>query len=110
MHLVRWRYVQPQVVVPWKMTVVSSANLDRSRVVPEGTATLLRTIVAQAVADFEAEAAPVEPENVQLVARFATAGFGTGVTRGSVAGAAAADAASDAIRMLRVKATMAKTA
>jgi len=82
--------------VPWKITVVSSASLDRSSVVPEGTATLFKTIVAQEACDLLAAAAPAEPEKVQLVARLATAsGWGAGVIAG--AGAAATDAANDAV-------------
>lgn len=80
------------------MTVVPSASFDRSSVVPEGTATLFKTMVAQAVCDLLADAAPAEPENVQLVARLATAfGWGAGVTAGAGAGAAATDAARDAV-------------
>lgn len=37
----------------------------RSSVVPEGTATLDKTIVAQLAFDLLAEAAPLAPENVQ---------------------------------------------
>ena len=37
--------------------------------VPAGTATLLRTIVAQAALDWVADAAPLEPLKVQVVAR-----------------------------------------
>lgn len=36
---------------------------------PDGTATLERTIVAQEVLDLLADAAPLAPENVQLAAR-----------------------------------------
>jgi hypothetical protein len=43
-------------------------------VVPEGTATLERTIVEQDFCDLLAEAAPDDPENVQEVARFARLG------------------------------------
>lgn len=51
------------------LTWVLSFNPVKSRVVPEGTATLERTIVAQEVLDLLAEAAPFEPEKVQLAAR-----------------------------------------
>ena len=88
------------------MTVVSSAKLDRSRVVPEGTATSERTMVAHDDCDLEASAAPFEPEKVQLDARFTTSGLGAGVMAG--AGAATADAASDVKKIPRVKATIVK--
>jgi hypothetical protein len=55
-------------------TVVSSARSLRSRVVPEGTASADSTIVAQAFCEALAEAAPLEPEKVQLVARLARVG------------------------------------
>ena len=74
---------------------------------PEGTATLFKTIVAQAVCDLLADAAPAEPENVQLVARLATAGaWGAGVIAG--AGAATADAARDAVNATTDKRCMVK--
>lgn len=38
----------------------------RSRVVPEGTATLLRTMVAHEVLDLLAAEAPEDPEKVQV--------------------------------------------
>lgn len=89
------------------MTCVSSARPERSKVVPEGTAILLRTRVAHAVADLEAEAAPAEPVNVQLVARLATTATGAAVMAGD--GAAATDAAR-AKRRPRVDATIVKMA
>ena len=89
-------------MVPSKITVVSSASLERSNVVPEGTATLFKTMVAQAVCDWEADAAPAEPEKVQEVARLTTAASGAGVMAGAV-GAAIADAASDAVNAITEK-------
>ena len=75
---------------------------------PEGTATLERTMVAHDVCDLEASAAPLEPEKVQLEARLTTSGLGAGVMAG--AGAATADAASDVKKIPRVKATIVKDA
>lgn len=57
---------------------------------------MFKTMVAQAVCDLEADAAPAEPEKVQEVARLTTAASGAGVMAGA-AGAASADAASDAV-------------
>jgi hypothetical protein len=56
-------------------------------VVPEGTATLDRTIVAHDAWDLLAEEAPADPENVQL-ARFCRAWSreGPGVTAGAATG------------------------
>jgi hypothetical protein len=62
--------------------------------VPEGTAMLDKTMVAHAVCDALAEAAPAEPEKVQLAARLTRAGSGAGVTAG--AGAATAVVAREA--------------
>jgi hypothetical protein len=47
-------------------------------VVPEGTATADSTMVEHAVLDLLADEAPLDPENVQLVAR--SANFGAAVT------------------------------
>ena len=41
-------------------------SLVKSRVVPEGTATFERTMVAQEALDLLAEAAPLLPEKVQV--------------------------------------------
>jgi hypothetical protein len=90
------------------MTVVSSAKPERSKVVPDGTATSERTMVAHADCDLEASAAPLEPEKVQLEARLTTSGLGAEVMAG--AGAATADAASDLKKIPSVKATIAKNA
>lgn len=51
------------------LTWVPSSRSERSNVVPDGTATLDRTIVAHEAWDLLAEEAPCDPENVQL-ARF----------------------------------------
>ena len=83
-----------------------SASLDRSKVVPEGTATLERTIVEHAVWDLEADAAPAEPEKVQLVARLTTSALGAGVIWGSAAGAARAATPKEVIKRPRDKATI----
>jgi len=66
----------------------------RSRVVPDGTATLLRTIVAQEALDFEAKEAPVDPEKVQD-ALFSRLGGAVG------AGAAGAADTRDAVKAKR---------
>lgn len=71
------------------LTVVSSASLLRSKVVPDGTATFDRMIVEQDACDLLAEAAPVEPEKVQEVARLAK--LGASVMAGA-AGSAAGEA------------------
>jgi hypothetical protein len=59
----------------------------RSRVLPEGTATLESTIVAHDVLLMEAKDAPEEPENMQVLARFSTfaANVGAGAARASSA-------------------------
>jgi len=76
-----------------KLTVVPSARLDRSSVTPDGTATLLRTMVAHAFCDTLASDAPFDPEKVQLVALLATSAIGGGVIAGSALGSATGDAA-----------------
>ena len=63
----------PKVVVPSNTTCVPVVRPVKSSVVPDGTATLDRTIVAQEAFDLLAEAAPFEPEKVQ-VARFSRLG------------------------------------
>ena len=65
---------------------VPLVNPVKSRVVPEGTATLDKTMVAQLAFDLLAEAAPLAPENVQearlsRVAAAVTAGAGAAETR-----------------------------
>lgn len=67
-------------------------NPVRSSVVPDGTGTLLRTIVEQDFLDLEAEAALLK---VQVVARFARSGAEVG------AGAAAGAAETRAVLTLR---------
>lgn len=66
----------PKVVVPSKMTLVPLVSLVKSRVVPDGTAMLLKTIVAQEALDLLTAAAPEEPEKAierdVLVFRFHT--------------------------------------
>lgn len=76
------------------LTWVPSFRLLRSNVTPEGTATLERTIVAQDFCEALAEAAPLEPEKVQL-ARFSR--LGAAVMAGSATGVATAQAARAAI-------------
>ena len=51
---------------------------------PEGTATLERTIVAQSFCEALADAAPLDPENVQ-VDRLARSAAGGGVMAGPAA-------------------------
>ncbi len=71
----------------------------RSSVVPEGTVTPLRTIVAQDFFDLEAAAAPEEPEKVQE-ALFSRSGGAVGA---GAAGAAATSEAAVARRLTRVE-------
>jgi hypothetical protein len=74
----------PNVVVPWKMTVVPELSLVRSRVVPDGTATLLRIMVAQEVLDLLAEAASVKVQLVPVARSFSCAAWvGAGATAGA---------------------------
>lgn len=68
------------------LTVVSSGRSLRSKVVPDGTATLDKIIVEQEDCDLLAEAAPEEPEKVQEVALFAK--LGASVMAGSATGEA----------------------
>jgi hypothetical protein len=72
----------------------------KSNVVPEGTATLERTMVAQDFLDLLAREAPEEPEKVQdaLLAR-----SGAAVGAGAAAGAAATREAVAATRLRRVE-------
>lgn len=76
----------------------------RSSVVPEGTATLLRTIVAQEVLDLLASEAPVEPENVHE-ALLAKSGAAVGSGAAVAAGAGAANTR-EAAAMRSIKAEM----
>lgn len=90
-HLSRWSEHWTMLNVIGKLeenilTVVSSARLLRSRVVPDGTATSDRMMVEQEACDLLAEAAPEEPEKVQEVARFAK--LGASVMAGSATGEA----------------------
>jgi hypothetical protein len=62
-------------------------------VVPEGTATAERTMVEHDFWDLLAEAAPFDPEKVQLVALLTSPGSGAGVIAGPAIGEAIADAA-----------------
>lgn len=57
---------------------------------PEGTASADKTMVAQEALDLLAEAAPDEPEKVQVVARLARSGAAVGA--GAAAGRAEAKA------------------
>lgn len=66
----------PKLVVPSKMTLVPLLSLVKSRVVPDGTATLERVMVAQLAFDLLTAAAPVEPEKVQLPARLSSEAAG----------------------------------
>jgi hypothetical protein len=75
---------------PW----VPVVSLVRSRVVPAGTATLFRTMVAQAALDLTAEAALVK---VQVVARSASSARGVG------AGAAGAALAREIVAAKRLR-------
>lgn len=64
------------------LTVVSSGKSDKSSVVPDGTATLDKTIVEHDFCDLLAREAPLLPENVQLVALLTRAGSGAAVIKG----------------------------
>ena len=66
--------------------MVSSGRSLRSKVVPDGTATLDKMIVEQEDCDLLAEAAPEEPEKVQEVALLAK--LGASVMAGSATGEA----------------------
>ena len=73
-------------MVPSKITWVPELRPVRSRVLPEGTARALRTMVEQEVLDLLADEAPPEPEKVHVVAR--SSRFGAAVGAGAAAGAA----------------------
>ena len=76
------------------MTCVPVVSFVRSRVVPAGTATLFKTMVAQAALDLTADAALVK---VQVVARSASAARGVG------AGAAGAALAKEIVVAKRLR-------
>jgi hypothetical protein len=82
------------------MTCVPLVRPVKSRVVPDGTTTLLMTMVAQEALDLEAREAPLEPEKVQD-ARLARSGAAVGA--GMAAGAAATKEADAAKRLKRVE-------
>lgn len=77
------------------LTVVSSARLERSRVVPDGTTSEDSTRVAHDFWLTLASEAPDEPEKVQLVALLIFSALGAGVMAGpgSATGEAATQAA-----------------
>ena len=68
------------------LTLVPLVSLVKSRVVPEGTATLLRVMVAQEALDLLTAAAPLAPEKVQEPARLSSDAAAVGA--GAAAGAA----------------------
>jgi hypothetical protein len=78
----------PKVVVPSKITCVPEVRPVRSRVTPDGTATLERTMVAQDALDLLAAEAPEDPEKVHE-ALLARSGAAVGAGAGTAAGAAA---------------------
>lgn len=67
-----------------RLTFVPDLRPVRSSVFPDGTATFDKTMVEHEVLDLLAEAAPLEPENVQEAARFSS------VAGAVIAGAGAA--------------------
>jgi hypothetical protein len=67
-------------------TCVPELRLVKSNVVPEGTARAERMMVEQLVFDLLAADAPLDPVNVQVVARLARSGAAVG--SGAGAGAA----------------------
>jgi hypothetical protein len=73
-------------VIGMRLTFVPDLRPVKSSVVPDGTATLDRTMVEHEVLDLLAEAAPLEPENVHEAARFSS------VAGAVTAGAGAANA------------------
>jgi hypothetical protein len=68
--------------------VVPFFNPVRSRVVPAGTATEDKTIVEQEVLELIAEAAPLEPEKVQVEARSSRVDVAMTSSSGTVSGIA----------------------
>lgn len=87
----------PQVVSPSKITAVPEVRSVRSRVVPDGTAILSRTIVAQSFFDALAAEASVK---VQLALFCKTAGLSCGAAVGVGTAAAKAAALSMSPRIL----------
>ena len=87
---------------------MSAGRLERSKVVPEGTVMPDRTMVEHDDWDLLAEAAPLEPLKVQLVALFASNGLGGGVISGpaKATGDATAAQAAKATNKVAVKETM----
>jgi hypothetical protein len=90
------------------LTVVSSGRSERSRVVPEGTVMPDKTMVEHDFCDLLAEAAPLEPVKVQLVARFTSNGLGAGVIAGraTATGDATAAQATKATNKVEVNETI----
>jgi hypothetical protein len=83
---------------------VLSFRFVKSKVVPDGTATLDNTIVAQEAFDLLAAAAPLAPEKVQLAARSSiVAGW---VTCGE--GAASVETMPQAARIREVRSILRK--
>ncbi len=87
-------------------TVVLSGRAERSRVTPDGTATLDKTMVEHDFCDLLARDAPLAPKNVQLVARLTRPGSGAGVISGPATGEARTEAARVA-KNTQVRETMA---
>lgn len=81
------------------LTLVSSGRLERSRVVPDGTASADSTIVEHDFWLTLASEAPDAPEKVQLVALLTFSALGPGVMAG--AGSATGDATTEAARAAR---------
>lgn len=76
--------------------MVSSGRSDRSSVVPDGTATLDKTIVEHDFWDLLASEAPLLPEKVQLVALLTSDASGAGVIKGASCSWTGAGATGDA--------------
>lgn len=72
------QFAIPRVVTYGSLTVVPLFSPVRSRVVPAGTATEDKTIVEQEVLDLMADAAPLEPEKVQVEDRRSSADAAVG--------------------------------
>jgi len=66
-----------------RLTEVPAVSFDKSNVTPDGTATLLRTIVAHDAWDALADAAPAEPEKVQEALFSSWTGVGGSVGAGA---------------------------
>lgn len=84
---------------------MSSGRSDRSNVTPDGTATAESTMVEQDFWEALAEAAPLAPEKVQLVALLTRPASGGGVGAGAATGEAIAEAAKAASKV-KVRETM----